>query len=141
MCATNCFVRWVTGHAAYIDVENDAKSASRILNDAYHALCQYDLIVNTDWLANDTYRRKIEKYFGVDGIYNATQKASNLLFCSKESRAANAKVPLVIRNETQQELEAANRIDLELYRHFTDCGNVELSKLRIQGLPSYNESI
>ena len=124
VCATNCFVRWVTGHAAYIDVENDAKSASRILNDAYHSLCQYDLIVNTDWLAKEPYRRKIEEYFGVDGIYNATQKASNLLFCSKESRAANAKVPLVIRNETRGELEAANRIDLELYRQFTDCEKI-----------------
>ena len=141
-CATNCFVRWATGHAAYIDVENDAKSASRLLNDAYQALCQYDLIVNTDWLAKGTYRRKIEKYFGVDGLYNATQKASDLLFCSKESRAANARVPLVIRNETQEELEAANRIDLELYRRFTDCGiAAENSEPGMQSLLSHKTSI
>ena len=141
VCATNCFVRWVTGHAAYIDVENDAKSASQTLNDAHHALCKYGLIVNTDWLAKDTYREALEAYFGVDGIYNATQKASKLLFCSKESRAANAKVPLVIRTETQEELEAANRIDLELYRRFTDCENIEISEPRIQRLLSYNTSI
>eukprot|EP00563_Minutocellus_polymorphus_P020240 CAMPEP_0197718964 /NCGR_PEP_ID=MMETSP1434-20131217/2905_1 /TAXON_ID=265543 /ORGANISM="Minutocellus polymorphus, Strain CCMP3303" /LENGTH=299 /DNA_ID=CAMNT_0043303659 /DNA_START=102 /DNA_END=1001 /DNA_ORIENTATION=- len=107
-CATNCLARWATGHAAYVDVAHDTETARTLLEDAYNALCQYDLIVNTEWLANETYRVAIEKFFGVDGLYDATQKASKKLFCAKKSRAANAKVPLVIWNETQKDLEAGN---------------------------------
>ena len=36
-------------------------------------------------------------------------------------RMPNVRCHLRLENETQKELEAANQVDLHLYRHLTDC--------------------
>jgi hypothetical protein len=77
-CATNCFARWATGQAAYVDAVSDKEAAKMLLDGAYNALCQYDLIVNTDWLGDEAYREAVQKYFGVD-----SKIASKNVYCAK----------------------------------------------------------
>eukprot|EP00970_Alexandrium_tamarense_P006561 scaffold1113_cov158-Alexandrium_tamarense.AAC.3 len=44
-------------------------------------------------------------------------------FCEKQSHAANSKVPLVVTNETRDNLNQLNAVDIKLYRELSDCLN------------------
>ena len=120
-CATNCFTRWSIGHSDYIS-HNDTALSNELYHEAHAELHGYDIIINTNWLNDTEYVQSIQNYFGVGGFRHAAAYASIHLYCARESRIANARVPLLVRKDTMELLRQGNDIDLRLYHDLTGCG-------------------
>lgn len=111
-CAVNCYTQWFSG----LSCPEWGIPVDRQYRVAKEKLRKYNLVVVIEKLKDPKYVRAIEDIFNVTGI---TAKGNP--FCEKKSHAANARVPLVVRNGTRERLTRLNRVDIELYREMTDC--------------------
>lgn len=119
-CSSNCYTRWATGKYENLSPTCSNKlrrNEIKRIQDARDMLLQYNLIIVTEKLRDDEYKTQIEEMFGVRGL------ARHQVFpaCAKKSAAANAQLPLQIRNETMQRLRDCNTPDTVLYRQLTTC--------------------
>ena len=69
-------------------------------------------------LRDPAYVRAVESFFNVTGV--AKRRGA---FCEPESHKANELFPLVIKNETRENLVALNQLDNELYAKMSGCGD------------------
>ncbi len=79
------------------------------------------MIVVIEKLRDPKYVEAVEQFFGVSGI-----TAKGVPYCERESHAANAMYPLVIKNETRESLGRLNEIDIRLYHELSDCLNEDV---------------
>lgn len=81
---------------------------------------RFNMIVVIEKLRDPNYVQAVERFFGVPGL---TEKG--IPYCERESKLANSKYPMVVRNETRESLTRLNEIDIQLYHELSDCLNEE----------------
>jgi len=84
---------------------------------AREKIMRYNLVVITEMLGVPEYAAAVDRFFGVPGVADRGRGP----WCEPESHRANQKVPLVIRNETLNNLTRLNEIDIGLYHEMSDC--------------------
>jgi len=114
ICAVNCYIQWFSG----LSCPQFNTTTIQQYEVAKTMLLRYNFIVVLEKLKDVEYVNAVEKMFGVPGI---TQRGS--AYCERTSHKANEMIPLKIEDDTLQRLTRLNRVDIGLYKEFTDCLN------------------
>lgn len=122
-CAVNCYSQWFSGlpcpqtpraRPRYTKQEVPMVDQRDI---ARTKLLRYNFIVITEMLEDPDYAAAAERFFGVAGI----AKKDLLPWCERESHDSNERVPLVMKDETWNELKTLNGLDISLYQQLKYC--------------------
>ncbi|KAL7463133.1 hypothetical protein ACHAXS_003519 [Conticribra weissflogii] len=117
LCAVNCYSQWFSGLSCptwnVSPMDQYAVAKARVL--------RFNMIVVIEKLRDPKYVEAVEQFFGVSGI-----TAKGVPYCERESHAANAMYPVVIKNETRESLGRLNEIDIRLYHELSDCLNEDV---------------
>ena len=110
-CAINCYTQWFSGACP----EHNT-TISQQYHSAMVKLLRYNFIVILEWMNDPEYVSAVEKFFGIPGFDN--RRAA---YCERASHIANSIVPLIIRNDTVENLIGLNEVDIGLYNELTNC--------------------
>lgn len=111
-CGVNCYTQWFSSLGCpewNVPVKIQYEVAKQILN-------RYNFIVVLEKLKDKEYVSAVEAFFGVPGLTN-----SKGAWCEVESHNANARVPLVVKHQTLQQLTRLNGYDIDLYNNMSSC--------------------
>jgi hypothetical protein len=98
--------------------EEDVTTEAFLVARARTTAWSYNLIVDTARLKHQDYAEQIERFFGnVPGLVASKFR----MHCEEYSKAANAKVPLTIGNDTYKLLQQRNQLDYPLYHDLISC--------------------
>ena len=112
-CAQNCYLRWFG-----LDF-NCLRNVTNNYETALQNLLQFHLIVTTERLRDPQYVAGLMQMFGLP----PNMEFSSKMYCDKQSKYWNAKLPANFRNETVEQLRQGNQLDTKLYKRVTDCPN------------------
>ncbi|KAL9181964.1 hypothetical protein ACHAXT_012307 [Thalassiosira profunda] len=124
-CAVNCFTQWFSG----LSCPTWEIPAEEQYAVAMEKVLQYNFIFVIEKLRDPAYVQAVEKFFGVPGIAEKGQP-----YCEKQSHRANAKFPLIVRDDTRAKLTTLNKVDIQLYHELTDC----LEDVDLRGFPTWD---
>ena len=111
-CAVNCYTQWFSGLSCSewnIPLEKQYQVAKARVQ-------RYNMIIVIEKLRDPEYMKAVEEFFGVPGLGKRGTP-----YCERQSHKANAKYPLIVRNETRANLRRLNEVDIQLYHEMTDC--------------------
>ncbi|KAL7537977.1 hypothetical protein ACHAXR_008197 [Thalassiosira sp. AJA248-18] len=111
-CAVNCYAQWFSG----LSCAKWGISPYQQYQVATAKVMKYNFLIVIEKLSDPNYVRAVEDFFGVPGL---TEKGSP--FCEKQSHKANAKIPLIVHDDTRARLTRLNELDIQLYHDVTDC--------------------
>lgn len=112
LCAVKCYVQAFANASCSVGDGNWTREYER----ARDSLMRFNFVAVMERMADPAYVFAVEEFFGVPGF---GMKAS--MHCEKESRIANSRNPLVIRNETMDRLVRLNALDTRLYEEASSC--------------------
>lgn len=105
-CAVNCYIQTFSGKGCTDD------NWSTEFNLAQDLLLRYNLILVYEKFRDPEYIKAVEQFFG--GVEGFNEPVS--MFCGRESRAANERVPLAVKFEHVLKLTRLNAMDNRLYK-------------------------
>ena len=106
-CAVNCLVQTFSGRGCTDD------GWATEFNLAQDRLRRYHLVLVYEKFSDPRYVAAVERFFGGVAGFNA---APAFMFCGRESRAANDRVPLAVDFEHVLKLTKLNEMDTRLYK-------------------------
>jgi len=110
-CAVNCYVQTYSGCGCSSD-----RWFSEY-NMALDRLLRYNMILVYEKFKDPRYVEAVEEFFGVGGFNEPAD-----MFCGRESREANGRVPLRVKFEHVRRLTKLNEMDNRLYKDVvTSC--------------------
>lgn len=104
-CAVNCYIQAFSGCGCTHD------NWFTEYNMAHDRLLRYNMILVYEKFNDSKYIEAVEDFFGVEGF----NKQSNM-FCGKEAKEANERVPLAVKFESVLKLTNKNEMDNRLYK-------------------------
>ena len=119
-CAVDCYIQWFSGACP-----EHHTTISQQYQAAMVKLLRYNFIVVLEKMNDPDYVSAVEKLFGVPGF-----DGHHSAYCERASRTANNMVPLVIKNDTIENLIELNEVDIRLYNELTDCLDNEVNGTR-----------
>lgn len=130
-CAVNCYLQTFSGRGCSDD------GWSTEYNAAIDRLLRYNMVLVFEKFKDPGYVEAVEGFFGVRGFDDWHD-----MFCGRESREANERVPLRVGYESVARLTALNEMDTRLYRDVaTACWRKEEDGEVVYSFPKVDESI
>ena len=115
-CAGSCYIRWFNYPDGKCDPASFEPDSDLYNRAVYHAQKHHIIIDVQQMYTDDAYAKSLENFFGAQGIRMHSQ-----MFCDRESKAANNKIPLEINATTMEDLKHRNRADTALYDKLVTC--------------------
>jgi len=111
-CAVNCYIQTFSGKGCTSD------DWFTEYNLAQNRLLRYNMILVYEKFNDPNYITAVETFFGIQGFNNEP----SFMFCGREAKKANRRVPLTVKFEYVLLLTKLNEMDNRLYKDLvTSC--------------------